>query len=132
MDKKTLMMIGAGAVVAVVGIVALKKASGAAGDALQKVNPFNNDNIINQGFTSLYQALTGSAGTIGTDFYDIMHRPDESKIFYTPKPTAGQVARGQGTTVVVPYYPVPGGYGDTSKYANGRDMVNINGGWGIE
>lgn len=50
-----------------------KKASGAAGKALDAINPMNNDNIINQGATSIYQAVTGSTGTIGGDIYDITH-----------------------------------------------------------
>lgn len=41
--------------------------------ALNAVNPMNNDNIINQGFTSLYQQLTGSEDTLGADIYDITH-----------------------------------------------------------
>lgn len=51
----------------------LYKAGGLAGDALQAVNPLNNDNIINQGATSVYQGITGSDGTIGTDLYDVTH-----------------------------------------------------------
>jgi hypothetical protein len=43
------------------------------GDAAQAINPQNNDNIINKGFTSIYQGATGSAGTIGGDFYDAFH-----------------------------------------------------------
>jgi hypothetical protein len=43
-----------------------------AGTAAQAVNPFNNDNIINQGATSIYRDVTGSQGTIGTDIYDMV------------------------------------------------------------
>jgi Flp pilus assembly protein TadG len=50
-----------------------KAAAEVAGAAAQAVNPFNNDNIINQGATSIYQGATGSTGTIGTDLYDWMH-----------------------------------------------------------
>ena len=42
-------------------------------DALEAINPMNNDNIINKGATSLYQMLSGSTGTIGGDFYDGTH-----------------------------------------------------------
>lgn len=40
---------------------------------LNAVNPTNNDNIFNQGATSIYQGVTGSNGTIGGDFYDGTH-----------------------------------------------------------
>lgn len=48
----------------------MRKTAGAVAEA---VNPFNNDNVINQTATSWYQALTGSTGTIGTDLYDATH-----------------------------------------------------------
>jgi hypothetical protein len=41
--------------------------------ALEAVNPLNNDNVINKGFTSIYQGVTGSDGTLGTDVYDVTH-----------------------------------------------------------
>lgn len=37
------------------------------------VNPLNPDNVINEGFNGLYSAVTGSAGTLGTDIYDWLH-----------------------------------------------------------
>lgn len=61
---------------AVAGLVAVylaKKAADAVPKALDAVNPFNYDNIINQGATDLYQWATGSEGTIGTDLYDATH-----------------------------------------------------------
>lgn len=63
------------ALVAVVAVgYVVYRAKDAAGDAAAAVaralNPFNNDNIINRGATSVYQAVTGSEGTIGTDIYD--------------------------------------------------------------
>ena len=68
----------AGAVVAGLALAyALYKGAGAVadvvGDAAQAVNPLNNDNVINRGFTSIYQGVTGSEGTLGTDVYDIVH-----------------------------------------------------------
>lgn len=48
-------------------------AAEAVGDAAEAVNPFNNDNVINQGFTSLYKSITGSGGNLGTDIYDAVH-----------------------------------------------------------
>lgn len=60
-----------GAIAAGLGVAfMLKKGAGA---ALQAVNPMDRDNVINQGATSLYQAVTGSKGTIGGDFYDATH-----------------------------------------------------------
>ncbi len=49
------------------------KAVEAVKDAAQAINPLNNDNIINKGFTSIYQGVTGSEGTLGGDFYDATH-----------------------------------------------------------
>lgn len=51
----------------------LYKAGGLAGDALEAVNPLNNDNIINRGVTSVYQGATGSDQTMGADLYDLTH-----------------------------------------------------------
>ncbi len=52
-------------------------AAGAVGDAAMAaghaVNPMNNDNIINQGFESIYQGVTGSTGSLGGDIYDLSH-----------------------------------------------------------
>ena len=49
----------------------------AAGEALNAINPLNNDNVINTGAIDLYQKVTGSKGTIGTDLYDWLN-PDKS------------------------------------------------------
>jgi len=102
------------------------------GNGLQAINPMNNNNFVNQVATSWYQGLTGSTGTIGTDAFDVLNPDPTAMMFYSAKPTAGQIARQENIGALVPAYPVPGGYGDTSKYFDGRDMVNINGGWGIE
>jgi hypothetical protein len=60
-----------GAVVAGLGVAYMLKKGATA--AVQAINPLDRDNIINQGATSLYQAVTGSSGTIGGDFYDATH-----------------------------------------------------------
>jgi len=65
-------LIGAG-VAGLVAIYLAKKTVDAVPKALEAVNPFNYDNVINQGATSLYQWATGSNGTIGTDLYDATH-----------------------------------------------------------
>lgn len=49
----------------------------AAGEALNAINPLNNENVINTGAIDLYQKVTGSKGTIGTDLYDWLN-PDKS------------------------------------------------------
>jgi len=67
------MMVTGGAVAAVVVFVLARKAAGVVGEAVGAINPFNTDNIINQGVTSVYQTVTGSTGTIGTDIYDATH-----------------------------------------------------------
>jgi hypothetical protein len=70
------LMIGA-ACAGLVLAVAAKKAAGqvveTVKDAAQAINPLNEDNLINQGATSVYQAVTGSTGNIGTDLYDANH-----------------------------------------------------------
>lgn len=68
---KLVLAIGGG----LVAVYLAKKAGGAAASAVNAVNPFNNDNVINRGFTSVYQTVTGSEGTLGTDIYDITHPP---------------------------------------------------------
>ncbi|MGA9853409.1 MAG: hypothetical protein WBR15_10840 [Gammaproteobacteria bacterium] len=42
-------------------------------NGLEALNPFNNGNIINNGFNSAYQSLTGSSGTLGSDLYDLLN-----------------------------------------------------------
>jgi hypothetical protein len=75
MEKKYMLL---GAVVAglVVGFGIYRgagKVVEVAKDAAEAVNPFNNDNVINQGFEYLYRELTGSEGNPGSDFYDATH-----------------------------------------------------------
>lgn len=75
MDNKY-MMIGAAAAGLAVVYLAYRgagKVVEAAGDAAQAVNPFNNQNVINQGFEYLYREFTGSTGNPGSDFYDATH-----------------------------------------------------------
>lgn len=80
MEKKTLFIIGAGAVLAGVLVYVLKKTADAVGDAagqmFDAINPTNNDNVINKGFTNVYQSATGSDGTLGTDIYDLFHKQE--------------------------------------------------------
>lgn len=53
-----------------------KAIMGAAADALPYINPADSKNVANRAATSLWQAATGSNGTLGTDFYDFMHKGD--------------------------------------------------------
>ena len=73
MSLKADVMIVAGIAIAVfaTGYYARKKIVDVGGTVLNAVNPLNNDNIINEGFTGFYQAVTGSTGTLGTDIYDL-------------------------------------------------------------
>lgn len=77
-------------VVAGLGAVAytVYKTAGVAGDMLQAVNPLNSDNVINQGATSIWQGVTGSIGTIGTDLYDGTH-PAAAQDGYGANPVNG-------------------------------------------
>lgn len=97
MDNKY-MMIGAAAAGVAVVYLAYKgagKVAGAVGDAAQAINPLNNNNIINQGFVSFYQALTGSTGTPGGDFFDATHGGalDVASDEFVVKKTAGDFAK---------------------------------------
>lgn len=65
------MVAGAAAVVAAYLVVT--KGTKVIGEAAQAVNPFNPENVINQGFHSVYSAVTDGQGTLGTDLYDITH-----------------------------------------------------------
>lgn len=75
-DNKFL-IIGLGIGAAVIAALVLKKAATVGveviGDAAQAINPLNQNNVINQGANSIYQAATGSKGSMGGDFYDATH-----------------------------------------------------------
>lgn len=73
MQNKHWLLIGAGAAAVVVLALVARKGVIVAADAAQAINPLNNDNVINRGFTSVYQTVTGSEGTLGTDIYDFTH-----------------------------------------------------------
>lgn len=66
-NKYVLLGAGVGLVVA---LYLAKRGADALGKGLEAVNPLDNDNIINQGVTDVYQTVTGSSGTIGGDIYD--------------------------------------------------------------
>ena len=79
LDNKYLLIGAAAAGVAIV-FMAKKAATAAiteipklAAQATQAVNPLNDNNVINQGATALYQGITGSTGSIGGDIYDATH-----------------------------------------------------------
>lgn len=72
-------------VLAGVGLVVYlgRKASGAVvdvvGDAVNAVNPWNNDNVIYQTANQAVQSITGTPDTLGTWIYNALH-PDEQDI----------------------------------------------------
>ena len=72
----------AGAVLAAAAWYAKNKLAKAAEKVQPYVNPFDDRNLANQTAIGLYQAVTGSKGTIGTDLYDgvqtIKQRFDET------------------------------------------------------
>ncbi|MGI0069697.1 MAG: hypothetical protein ACREAN_05520 [Nitrosopumilaceae archaeon] len=43
------------------------------GKAAQAVNPINPNNIFNSATNDVYQAITGSQGSIGTDIYNLIN-----------------------------------------------------------
>lgn len=61
----------AGIAVAVLGIAWYLKNK--ALEVAPRFNPANSDNYVNAAVTDVYQAITGSTGTIGTDVYDATH-----------------------------------------------------------
>ncbi|MGZ3319660.1 MAG: hypothetical protein ACXU9C_01625 [Xanthobacteraceae bacterium] len=73
LKTETLVMLG----VALAAVYLVQKAGSkvvqAAKDVVPYVNPADEKNVINQGVQSLYQAVTGSTGTIGGDIYDVTH-----------------------------------------------------------
>jgi hypothetical protein len=74
----------------------LKKGADKVAEVLEPVNPFNNNNVINQAATGVYQAVTGSAGTIGTDFYDATHGGMLSNGTFNPTSTNNAIYRNIG------------------------------------
>lgn len=79
------LLIKAALVVVGVGLVVYlgRKASGAvadaAGQALQAVNPWNNENVIYQTANKAVQSVTGTPDTLGTWIYNALH-PEEQDI----------------------------------------------------
>lgn len=62
----------------IVGVWYLKnKATETVTDAANAVNPTNPDNVINAGFNSVYQSVTGSDGSLGTDLADYFNGLDD-------------------------------------------------------
>lgn len=71
MDKEKLVKFG---LMALVGIAVVVYAKGKAGEAVDAINPFNNENLINKTFSDIYTSMTGSkSGSIGSDIYDFLH-----------------------------------------------------------
>lgn len=70
-------LIAAGVVLVVVGVL-VYRAKEAVEDMADAINPLSNDNVINQAAMSLYQGVTGSTGSMGSDFYDFTH-PDAAE-----------------------------------------------------
>jgi hypothetical protein len=67
--------------IAVAAVVVFYVVKNKAGDALNSINPANNDNVINKGFSAAYGALTGSSsGSIGSDAYDWLHDEDGGNV----------------------------------------------------
>lgn len=64
-----------GGVIVAVGVyVAQKKAKETAEQALQAINPVNNDNVFNQGVSAVGRKLSGNSNwTLGGWIYDITH-----------------------------------------------------------
>lgn len=67
-DLKLKMIVGGS--VALCALILFFKYKKSVADAF---NPMSEDNLINQGVQSVYQAVTGSTGSIGTDLYDVLH-----------------------------------------------------------
>jgi hypothetical protein len=47
--------------------------SNAASATVTAVNPTSSDNLANRAAVSIYQTVTGSTGTMGSDLYDWLH-----------------------------------------------------------
>jgi hypothetical protein len=57
---------------------AKRKAGELAATVAPYLNPADSRNVVNQAATGLYQAVSGSTGTIGTDLYDFWNPPREN------------------------------------------------------
>lgn len=66
------------------------------GVVAEAVNPFNNNNVVNQVATSWYQGITGSTGSIGTDLYDATHGGALSNGTFNPTSTNNILYRNLG------------------------------------
>lgn len=87
---KAALIVGGVALAVYVTRKATTAVSDAAGQALQAVNPWNNENVIYQTANSAVQAVTGSKNaTLGTWLYDVLN-PEKQDVngpyFNPPKP----------------------------------------------
>jgi hypothetical protein len=72
--KGDLIAVGvAGAVLLAAAWYAKKKLTAAVAPYVPYVDPTNEQNVVNQAAQGFYQAVTGSKGTMGGDFYDATH-----------------------------------------------------------
>lgn len=67
--SSALFWLGIAGGVALLYYLAKKEVSAAA----SAINPLNPENVFNTGATDIYQATTGSQGSIGTDIYNLLH-----------------------------------------------------------
>lgn len=69
--------------------IAADIASGVVDGAVAAVSPTNEQNVFNTSAESIYQGVTGSSGSIGTDYYDSTHNADGSLAWWAYIPGNG-------------------------------------------
>ena len=83
LSKKEVLLYGA---LAVAGFFVFKRGFSA-------INPMDENNIFNTGANTVYKAITGSDGTIGTDIYNATHT-DKGENILNPASTENPIYKG--------------------------------------
>lgn len=84
LDTDTKIIIAAAAVAGVLLYIGARKAAEQAAEVIEAVTPWNPENVFNQGAVGVYQAVSGSEGSIGSDLYDLLHPAEgEDGVFET-------------------------------------------------
>ena len=71
------------------------------------INPLNPNNVANTSFNALYQGVTGSQGSLGTDLYNTLnpYNPNSGTSTYFVYDANGNLTRDSSGNLVLSSYP---------------------------